>query len=194
MSFAEIARKIISKIKTNIEESDATPEIPSKTLIYLIQRNLTNFFFKNAYIVANGCMMVWSVLYHSVLGFILLIWANLIWVRKNRRVMMMNSSPFLVIYANILLILNYLIVLKTFDISNYVDETKLLQLGFLYESDYPGLQLLFKCGFTVSFWFTSRLKFQEKMLKQRKPTLTFEETVQVMMQTEKSRKSVSWKF
>lgn len=47
-------------------------------------------------------------MYHSWLTFVLLLWANLIWILPNHRKNMLNSSPFLVIYAEVLLIAQFL--------------------------------------------------------------------------------------
>lgn len=45
----------------------------------------------------------------------LLIWANLIWIMPNQRKNMLNSSPFLVIYAELLLLAQYLYGMKLTD-------------------------------------------------------------------------------
>lgn len=54
-------------------------------------------------------------MYHSWLTFVLLIWANLIWIMPNQRKNMLNSSPFLVIYAELLLLAQYLYGMKLTD-------------------------------------------------------------------------------
>lgn len=47
-------------------------------------------------------------MYHSWLTFVLLLWANLLWMIPNQRKAMMRSSPFIVVYAEILLICQYI--------------------------------------------------------------------------------------
>lgn len=54
-------------------------------------------------------------MFHSWLTFVLLIWANLIWIMPNQRKNMLNSSPFLVIYAELLLLAQYLYGMKLTD-------------------------------------------------------------------------------
>lgn len=50
----------------------------------------------------------WSITYHSWLTFVLLIWSCTLWMIRNRRKYAMISSPFMVVYANLLLILQYI--------------------------------------------------------------------------------------
>jgi hypothetical protein len=179
-SFGDIAKKIMNSLKGKKDKN-------------LMQKHLTNFFFKNAYIITNGCMMVWSVLYHSIFAYIMLIWANLIWVRKDQRIMMMKSSPFLVIYSVVLVTMNYLNTLKYIDVSTIFGFKDVLPVGIVKELRYPGIHLLIKCGFLVSFWLTSRLMFQEKLIEKHRKVLTFEERVRAMMEIRKEgkRKAVS---
>ena len=51
---------------------------------------------------------VWSITYHSWLTFVLLIWSCTLWMIRNRRKYAMISSPFMVVYGNLLLILQYI--------------------------------------------------------------------------------------
>lgn len=51
---------------------------------------------------------IWSIVYHSWLTFVLLIWANILWMIPNQRRSMMRSSFFVVIYAEFLLITQYI--------------------------------------------------------------------------------------
>lgn len=47
-------------------------------------------------------------MYHSWLTFLLLIWANILWIIPNQRSTMLKSSPFVVIYAELLMIAQFL--------------------------------------------------------------------------------------
>lgn len=47
-------------------------------------------------------------MYHSWLTFVLLIWANALWMIPNQRKTMLRSSPFIVFYAELLLIAQYI--------------------------------------------------------------------------------------
>jgi len=50
----------------------------------------------------------WSIVYHSWLTFVLLLWANVLWMIPNQRKAMMRSSPFIVLYAELLLVAQYI--------------------------------------------------------------------------------------
>lgn len=47
-------------------------------------------------------------MYHSWLTFVLLLSANVLWMIPNQRKAMMRSSPFIVLYAEALLIAQYI--------------------------------------------------------------------------------------
>lgn len=53
-------------------------------------------------------LQAWSITYHSWLTFVLLIWSCTLWMIRNRRKYAMISSPFMVVYANLLLVLQYI--------------------------------------------------------------------------------------
>jgi piezo-type mechanosensitive ion channel component 1/2 len=149
-----------------------------------MQRNLSNLFYKNVYIFANGSMMIWSILYHSWLSFLLLIWANLIWIRKDQRKHMMNSSPYLMVYALFLLVINYIYGMKFTDdeIPTQFNDLNMQQIGLVKYENYPGIPLLIKSIFTVFFMITTRLMIQENLLNKHKTVLSFEENVRKAME------------
>lgn len=62
-------------------------------------KNFNNEFF---------IIKAWSIIYHSWVGFVLLIWANLIWIIPNQRKNMLKTTPYLVAYAEFLLLATYL--------------------------------------------------------------------------------------
>lgn len=53
-------------------------------------------------------LQVWSIVYHSWLTFIFLLFANLLWIIPNQRANMHRLSPVVVFYAILLLISQYL--------------------------------------------------------------------------------------
>lgn len=53
-------------------------------------------------------LQAWSIVYHSWLTFVLLLWANVLWMIPNQRKAMMRSSPFIVLYAELLLVAQYI--------------------------------------------------------------------------------------
>ncbi|XP_052564946.1 piezo-type mechanosensitive ion channel component isoform X6 [Culex pipiens pallens] len=157
-----IGRKPIS------EEDDSTSFFEQ---IMLATGNVASFIYKNSYIFTNVIMMTWSIMYHSWLTFVLLIWANLIWIMPNQRKNMLNSSPFLVIYAELLLLAQYLYGMKLTDdeLPSTVNITgiNLAQIGFIKYRDYPSSPLLIKSLFTTMFWISLRQMIQEKQMERR---------------------------
>lgn len=47
-------------------------------------------------------------MYHSWLTFVLLMWANFVWLRQDQRSFMLKTSPILVCYAMLLLLSQYI--------------------------------------------------------------------------------------
>lgn len=47
-------------------------------------------------------------MFHSWLTFVFLIWANILWMIPNQRKTMLRSSPFIVMYAILLLLAQYI--------------------------------------------------------------------------------------
>ena len=64
--------------------------------------------FKMAQTLRISSMQAWSITYHSWLTFVLLLWACLIWITPFARWFCMVSSPYLVFYAECLLIIQYI--------------------------------------------------------------------------------------
>ena len=53
-------------------------------------------------------MMAWSILYHSILTFILLLWACIIWVLPKSRKWCLKTSPLFVSYSIVLICLEFI--------------------------------------------------------------------------------------
>lgn len=49
----------------------------------------------------------WSITYNSWLTLVLLIWSCVIWMLRDRRRYALLSSPFLVLYGNVLVVCNF---------------------------------------------------------------------------------------
>jgi piezo-type mechanosensitive ion channel component 1/2 len=133
------------------------------------------FIYKNSYIFTNVVMMAWSIIYHSWLGFLLLIWANLIWIIPNQRKNMLRSSPFLVVYAEFLLLATYLFGMNLNDDelpSNVaVNGINLPQIGFIKYPHYPIGPIVLKSAFTVMFWASLRQMLQERAAEKHSTAL-----------------------
>ncbi|XP_071064537.1 piezo-type mechanosensitive ion channel component 2 [Dasypus novemcinctus] len=122
------------------------------------------FIMKQSYICALIAMMAWSITYHSWLTFVLLIWSCTLWMIRNRRKYAMISSPFMVVYGNLLLILQYIWSFELPEIKKVP--------GFLEKKD-PG-ELASKILFTITFWLLLRQHLTEQKALQEKEALLSE--------------------
>ncbi|XP_054099934.2 piezo-type mechanosensitive ion channel component 2 isoform X4 [Callithrix jacchus] len=116
------------------------------------------FIMKQSYICALIAMMAWSITYHSWLTFVLLIWSCTLWMIRNRRKYAMISSPFMVVYGNLLLILQYIWSFELPEIKKVP--------GFLEKKE-PG-ELASKILFTITFWLLLRQHLTEQKALQEK--------------------------
>lgn len=67
-----------------------------------------SFLLKQSYICALMAMMAWSVTYVSWLTCVLLLWSCVLWMMRDRRRYTLMSSPWLVVYGNLIVILQYI--------------------------------------------------------------------------------------
>ncbi|XP_054741446.1 piezo-type mechanosensitive ion channel component isoform X2 [Anastrepha obliqua] len=164
--------------------------------------SIGQFIYQNSYIFTNISMMTWSIVYHSWLTFVLLLWANILWMIPNQRKAMMRSSPFIVCYAELLLIAQYIygMNLKNNELPSKVDTAgiNLQQIGLERPQDHgthPCVSLIVKTLFLLMFWVTSRQFFQEKSEekrnKHRTPLAMALETIDSETSVESARKHTS---
>ncbi|XP_035705079.1 piezo-type mechanosensitive ion channel component isoform X2 [Folsomia candida] len=119
-----------------------------------------NLFIKSSYIGTNIIMMAWSITYHSWLTFILLIAACLLWMFPNQRRAMLLSSPILVIYAEILLLIQYVYCLQ-YDFPKFIDGINLTEIGLAKDPNCFKAIMVKSC-YAVMFWITLRQYVTEK--------------------------------
>ncbi|CAO1304226.1 unnamed protein product [Diamesa serratosioi] len=148
------------------ENEDGENEIGFLEQIGMAAANIATFIYKNSYIFTNVVMMAWSIVYHSWVGFVLLIWANLIWIIPNQRKNMLKTTPYLVAYAEFLLLATYLYGMDLTDdeLPSNVDINgiNLPQIGFIKYPHYPVGPIAIKSFFNVMFWASLRQMLQEK--------------------------------
>ncbi|KAM4815295.1 LOW QUALITY PROTEIN: piezo-type mechanosensitive ion channel component 2-like [Thomomys bottae] len=106
----------------------------------------------------------WSITYHSWLTFVLLIWSCTLWMIRNRRKYAMISSPFMAVYGNLLLVLQYIWSFELPEIKKVP--------GFLEKKE-PG-ELASKILFTITFWLLLRQHLTEQKALQEKEALLSE--------------------
>ncbi|XP_019380800.1 PREDICTED: piezo-type mechanosensitive ion channel component 2 isoform X1 [Gavialis gangeticus] len=119
-----------------------------------------HFIMKQSYICALIAMMAWSITYHSWLTFVLLIWSCTLWMIRNRRKYAMISSPFMVVYGNLLLMLQYIWSIK-------LHKHELPEIADFLVRKAPG-ELASKILFTITFWLLLRQHLTEKKALQLK--------------------------
>ncbi|KAI8491933.1 hypothetical protein Bbelb_303060 [Branchiostoma belcheri] len=124
------------------------------------------FIMKQSYIAALIVMMAWSITYHSWLTFVLLIWACVVWMCRSARRICLLSSPAFVIYAEVLLVIQFVYGLNlneeelpTKSSSGY----NLEEIG-LIKYQHTCLHLTAKILYTLMFWLTLRQHIWEKKI------------------------------
>ncbi|XP_074843559.1 piezo-type mechanosensitive ion channel component 2 isoform X1 [Carettochelys insculpta] len=145
-----------------VEEEEEEEDIQEKKENVKMHAMVSVFHFimKQSYICALIAMMAWSITYHSWLTFVLLIWSCTLWMIRDRRKYAMITSPFMVVYGNLLLTLQYI---WSIDLNN--DELPKVS-GFLEKKD-PG-ELASKILFTITFWLLLRQHLTERKVLQLK--------------------------
>ncbi|XP_057662853.1 piezo-type mechanosensitive ion channel component isoform X9 [Diorhabda carinulata] len=126
---------------------------------------IIQYVVRSSYIATNIIMMAWSITYLSWITFVLLLWANIIWLIPNQRKRMLSSSPFLVVYALFLLISAYVysMRLNEDELPSKAEGVDLGEIGFKKPEGLPCIPLLVKSLYTVMFWITLRQYMHEKM-------------------------------
>uniref|UniRef100_A0A914W7L3 Piezo-type mechanosensitive ion channel component n=1 Tax=Plectus sambesii TaxID=2011161 RepID=A0A914W7L3_9BILA len=130
---------------------------------------IMQFATSQSYVVSLFMMMAWSIIYHSWLTFVLLLISCVVWMYPDSRKFCLRISPFIVIYAEILLMLQFIWGLSLTQ-EELPDENPpfLRQLGLEKPREYPAfVSLLGNCIFTTMFWVTLRQYIHEQMEKNR---------------------------
>lgn len=155
-----------------------------------VKNSIPNFYQRNIHIFTNIIMMTWSIVYHSWLGFVFLIWSNIAWLRADHRTRILRSSPELVSYSMSLLIISYLFSMNFNDreLPTIVYGFKLSQVGLEKSLRYPGVHLIFKTLLSLQFLLTLRLRCQEKHRKEPKIMTT---VLEMLSQKQKTPDDVS---
>ncbi|KAL5021686.1 hypothetical protein ScPMuIL_000841 [Solemya velum] len=98
------------------------------------------YVMKQSYVLALIAMMAWSIAYHSWLTFVLLLSACFIWMVPRSRHACLVSSPVIVIYAEILLGIQYVYGMNLVELPDEIGEVNMKEIGF-QKFAYPCLQL-----------------------------------------------------
>ncbi|XP_031720951.1 piezo-type mechanosensitive ion channel component 2 isoform X3 [Anarrhichthys ocellatus] len=113
-----------------------------------------HFILKQSYICALIAMMAWSITYVSWLTFVFLIWSCTLWMVRDRRRYAMLSSPFMVAYGNLVIVLQYIWSFEIIDHSKFP--------GFFVKKDNAFHSLSSKVLCLLSFWLLLRQTLTER--------------------------------
>ncbi|KAL0966952.1 hypothetical protein UPYG_G00302680 [Umbra pygmaea] len=115
------------------------------------------FIMKQSYICALIAMMAWSITYVSWLTFVFLMWSCLLWMVRDRRHYTMLTSPFMVLYGNLLMVLQYI---WSFELLHPVP-------GLFVKNNVRFTELGSKVLCLLSFWLLLRQTLTERQERQR---------------------------
>nr|XP_020463203.1 piezo-type mechanosensitive ion channel component 1 isoform X2 [Monopterus albus] len=128
---------------------------------------LGKVIMQQSYVCALIAMMVWSIMYHSWLTFVLLLWACLIWILRARQQAATLCSPFILLYGLALCCLQYVWGMELQpELPTTVGHMSLRQLG-LDRAQYPCLRLGAMLLFTLTFWLLVRQSVKEIFSRKR---------------------------
>ncbi|XP_054602750.1 piezo-type mechanosensitive ion channel component 2 isoform X5 [Nothobranchius furzeri] len=88
------------------ESEDEENDIKKKGVGAMVK--IFHFIMKQSYICALIAMMTWSITYVSWQTFVFLMWSCILWMVRDRRRYAMLSSPFMVAYGNLVIVLQYI--------------------------------------------------------------------------------------
>lgn len=112
---------------------------------------LGHLIMDQSYVCALIAMMVWSIMYHSWLTFVLLLWACLIWTVRSRHQLAMLCSPCILLYGLTLCCLRYVWAMELPELPTTLGPVSLHQLG-LEHTRYPCLDLGAMVSITGRIW------------------------------------------
>ncbi|KAM9844577.1 piezo-type mechanosensitive ion channel component 2 [Aulostomus maculatus] len=116
-----------------------------------------HFIMKQSYICALIAMMAWSITYITWLTFVFLIWSCMLWMVRDRRRYAMLTSPFMVAYGNLLIVLQYI----------FSFESVATVPGLSVEKKNLFHSLSSKVLCLLSFWLLLRQTLTERLEKQK---------------------------
>ncbi|KAH0619195.1 hypothetical protein JD844_018991 [Phrynosoma platyrhinos] len=140
--------------------------------------SLAQFIMNQSYITALIAMMAWSITHNSWLTFVLLIWSCIIWMARNRRLCALLSSPFLVIYGNVLVILTFFagINITQEELFPGVPTSLLIDLD-LKSYSIPCVHLGSKILYLFTFWLLLKQHMIEKQRQRKEEEELLEEVI-----------------
>ncbi|XP_076169043.1 piezo type mechanosensitive ion channel component isoform X2 [Ptiloglossa arizonensis] len=135
--------------------------------------SIFQLIINSSYLATNIIMMTWSIMYHSWTTFALLLWALVLWMVPNKRASMMKCSPFIVFYATVLLLVQYVysMDLTEDELPTEINGVKMSEIGFSKPELLSRWHLVVKCLFISMFWITMRQYTAERTQRRRSSVL-----------------------
>ncbi|XP_058274705.1 piezo-type mechanosensitive ion channel component 2 isoform X2 [Hemibagrus wyckioides] len=134
-----------------LKESEETEQSAAPAGLVKVFR----FIMKQSYVCALIAMMAWSITYVSWLTFVFLMWSCTLWMVRDRRKYAMLTSPFMVAYGNLVIVLQYI----------WSFETLSSVPGMFLKPEDPFKELCSKVLFLLSFWLLLRQTLTERQDK-----------------------------
>ncbi|RUS88526.1 hypothetical protein EGW08_003702 [Elysia chlorotica] len=126
---------------------------PWMSIIVLIMRQ--------SYVLTLIAMMAWSITYHSWLTFALLLTACILWMMPNSRRACLRASPFVLVYAELLLMAGYIYNMNLKDeLPSTAGTYKLAEVGLKRFTD-PCVHLSLQAFYTLFVVLTMRQYISE---------------------------------
>ncbi|KAG9278610.1 piezo-type mechanosensitive ion channel component 2-like isoform X1 [Astyanax mexicanus] len=135
------------------------------------------FIMKQSYVCALIAMMTWSITYVSWLTFVFLLWSCALWMVRDRRKYAMLTSPFMVAYGNLLLVLQYIWSFETLKDVPDIFKTPTV----------PFSELSSKVLCLLSFWLLLRQTLTERQDKLKEEAVLSEVTVETEKKDEEKQ-------
>ncbi|XP_033319291.1 piezo-type mechanosensitive ion channel component isoform X8 [Bombus bifarius] len=155
--------------------SEATPDEQSGIIEHIIMAvySIFQLIINSSYLATNIIMMTWSIMYHSWTTFALLLWALILWMVPNKRASMMKCSPFIVTYAMLLLLVQYIysMDLTEEELPTKINGISVSEIGFSKSEQLSRWHLVVKCLFISMFWITMRQYTAERTRQRRSSAL-----------------------
>ncbi|TSK16057.1 Piezo-type mechanosensitive ion channel component 2 [Bagarius yarrelli] len=136
------------------------PGLPERPVRVNAVVKIFRFVMKQSYICALIAMMAWSITYVSWLTFVFLIWSCTLWMVRDRRKYAMITSPFMVFYGDLLIVLQYIWSFQTLQPVP----------GLFLKKEVPFKELGSKILCLLSFWLLLRQSLTERRERQKDET------------------------
>jgi hypothetical protein len=116
---------------------------------------------KQSYLFSLLSMMAWSIMYHSLLTLVFLLWACVIWMLPESRKWCLQTSPLFLVYSIALLCLEFIYGLQLTPVELPVYN----EIGLVRRDD-PFFHLAFKAGLALTYWLTFKQFLTERRQKE----------------------------